>query len=286
MRLGTALYRPRTCQELDDIVEYLDVYGLSAVAAPRELVDMTDDEAIELGAHAAALGLVLSDAIHKPNLMTPSPDLRGQRIELLRTALQRADLMGCQSVITLVGTVAPEDHLAAPHPYMFSEECAREFRDITLRVMDGLDLKTTKLLIEPWTTSFFYQPPRIRAFLEAVDHPSVGVHLDVANMVSQDNYYSTTALVEEAFELLFDYIGGVHFKDIRWDWEHMLLKFDEVPVGQGVIDYERFLAEAARLGDDVACFCEHLESEERYAVSLARLRHVADRVGVKFIRRS
>jgi sugar phosphate isomerase/epimerase len=193
--------------------------------------------------------------------------------------------MGCHGVIVLVGTVAEEDHLAAPHPYMYTDECRREFREILLRAVDGLELPTTKLLVEPWTTSFFYQPAAIREFLDSVSHPAVGVHLDQMNMVDQHHYYRTTELIEETFDLLAGYVGGVHFKDLRWDWRHMLLKFDEVPVGDGVIDYHTYLRRVAELDDDLTCFCEHFPTEGDYAVSFARLHRIAAELGTGFLRR-
>jgi sugar phosphate isomerase/epimerase len=285
MRLGGTRFRPETVADLDSVAEVCDVYGLSAVSAPNAFTEMTDGEAVAFGERARALGLVVGEAVARPNLMVRDDDLRAARIAALRTGLVKAELMGCHGVIVLVGTVGPEDHLAAPHPYMYTAECRLEFREILLRAVDGLELLATKLLVEPWTTSFFYQPAAIREFLESVDHPAVGVHLDQMNMVDQQHYYRTTELIDETFDLLASYVGGVHFKDVRWDWRHMLLKFDEVPVGDGVLDYHTYLRRVAELDDDLTCFCEHFPTEGDYAVSFARLHRIAAELGTGFLRR-
>ena len=285
MRLGGLMYRPADIAGLDALIDTFDTFGLSTLVAPMQFADMADDEAIAYGEHARGLGLTIAEALHRPNLMNRDPEIRAQRIEQLRRGLKKADLMGADSVVILVGTVGEEDHLAAPHPYMFTDECRAEFRDILLRAVDGLELETTRLLIEPWTTSFFYQPADIRAFLDWVDHPSVGVHLDLVNMISQQRYYHTTELVHEAFDLLETYIGGIHIKDLLLDWKHMLLKFDEVQIGDGVVDHAALLERAAKLDPNMSCFTEHLATEAEYAISFARLHFLADRVGSPFVRR-
>lgn len=285
MRLGGLMYRPANIAELDALVDTCDTFGLSTVVAPMQFADMADDEAAAHGEHARGLGLTIAEALHRPNLMIRDTEIRTLRIEQLRRGLRKADLMKADSVVILVGTVGKEDHLAAPHPYMFTEECRTEFRDVLLRALDGLELETTRLLIEPWTTSFFYQPGDIREFLDWVDHPSVGVHLDLVNMINQQRYYRTTELVHEAFDLLETYIGGIHIKDLLWDWKHMLLKFDEVPIGDGVVDHLALLERAAKLDPDISCFTEHLATEAEYAICFARLHFLADRVGSPFVRR-
>jgi sugar phosphate isomerase/epimerase len=286
MRLGGMLFRPNDADELDEMVETFDVYGLSAVSAPAGFVDMTDDEAAAFGERARKLGVEVGEAFARPNLMVRDESLRAQRLENLRAGLRKAEIMGCHAVVVLVGTVSDEDHLAAPHPYMYSDECQQEFREILLRAVDDLDLQTTKLIVEPWTTSFFYQPAAIREFLDRVDHPGIGVHLDQMNMVDQQHYYRTTELINETFDLLAPYIVGVHFKDVRWDWRHMLLKFDEVPVGDGVLDYRTYLRRVAELDVDTACFCEHYQTEGEYAISFARLHKIAAEIGTPFVQRS
>ena len=286
MRLGGMLYKPATIDELDGVIEAFDVYGLSAVSAPVDFADMTDGDAERFGEYARGLGLVVGDANFRPNLMVRDESLREARIAQLRSALVKADVMQAEGVVILVGTVSTEDHLAAPHPYMYTDECRNEFREIILSAVDGLELRHTRLLIEPWTTSFFYQPLAIREFLDSVSHPSVGVHLDQMNMVDQQHYYRTTELITETFDLLSPYIGGIHFKDVLWDWRHMLLKFDEVPVGDGVLDYHTYLRRVASLDVDITCFCEHYKTEGEYAVSFARLHRIAAEIGASFVLRS
>jgi hypothetical protein len=65
----------------------------------------------------------------------------------------------------------------------------------------------------------------------------------------------------------------------------MFMKFDEVLIGDGVLDYSTLLRHLDRLDPDLTCFCEHLHSEGLYAVNFARLHHLAESVGTRFLRR-
>ena len=219
------------------------------------------------------------------NMMSADSELQSERIDLVRRMLVNADRMGSHSVVTCVGSKAVCDHQLAPHPYMHTEECKTEFRDVVLRVLDGLDLVHTSYIIEPWHNTFFYRPEAIVEFIESVDHPSFGLHLDQMNMVSQDYYFDTTSLIDKTFELLSGYVVSAHLKDIACDHEHMFLKYDEVHIGDGVMDYDTYLRRLSELSDDLPCFCEHMDTEAEYALNFARLHRLAEKALTSFMPR-
>ncbi|MDO8213132.1 sugar phosphate isomerase/epimerase [Conexibacter sp. CPCC 206217] len=286
MRLGGAsLHRPENLAELNAAVEQLDVYGLSTIVAPYRLGEMPDDEALEYGQRAAELDILLGEAHYLMNLMVADDEVRAQRIEDLRTVLRKADLMGCYGVISFAGTTHASDSISAPHPDNFTAAYRARFRDVVLRVLDGLDLQVTKLALEANSNTFFYLPEDVAAFMEAVDHPHLGLHLDQMNMVDQFSYYDTTTLIDTTFELLGDRVVGAHFKDIRLDWSHNFLRLDEVLVGDGVLDFTTLLNHLGRMDRDLPCLCEHLDSEGDYAINFARLHRLADELGYDFVRR-
>ncbi len=67
---------------------------------------------------------------------------------------------------------------------MLTEQCRREFREIVLRILDGLELGRTSYALEPWCNTFFYEPGDIHDFFAMVDHPNLRFHLDLMNMGS------------------------------------------------------------------------------------------------------
>jgi sugar phosphate isomerase/epimerase len=284
MRLGGTgdAVRAADADELVALVPKLDAYGLSALAAPRRLAQMTDDDAVAFGVLARSLGLVVGEVAYLGNLMTDDAHARAERIGDLRTLLRKSDLAGCGGVVLLVGTKDPSDRLGAPHPYMFTPECEDEFASVLDAVLDGIELSTSRIFVEPWPTTFFYRPERIERFLTRLGDPRVVLHLDLANMIDPQGYFETTALIDEVFDRLSPSVGSVHLKDVRWDPEFMLLKLDEVLVGDGMVDYPSFLGRLSTLDEDLTCFCEHLASEAEYAANFERLHALAAELGLAF----
>ncbi|NOZ22495.1 MAG: TIM barrel protein [Planctomycetes bacterium] len=288
MRMGGAhpAFNAKTIEDLKPLCETLDKHGLSAIMAPKSLSELSDDECAAFGERARELGLVIGEAGFWENIMTADADLQSARIETIRTMLRKADIMGCNCVVTSVGTKGPGDAWNEPHPYMFTEDCKAELRDLVLRILDGLDLKTTKYCLEAWCHSFFYKLDDIKDFIGRVDHPNFAVHLDQMNLVTIESFYQTTDLVNRTFDLLGEHVVSLHMKDIQWDFKHMFLKWDEVLIGDGVLDYATYLQRIAQdLPEDIPCYCEHLRGEDLYAENFKRLHEHAQKSGLQFKQR-
>lgn len=283
MRLGCTVFRAESEEDLDALAHKFDCYGLSALVAPKSIEDFTEEQAHSYGEKARRLGFVLGEAGFWENLLTPDKELQQSRIERLRRVMRLADVMGCNSVNTLVGTRHPSDRPLFPHAYNFTEECRREFRDIVLQLLDGQDLKHSRLGIEPWYTTFFYQPEDIRAFIDAVDHPRFGVHLDQGNMISHATFYNTTDLIRRTFALLKDHAVSVHIKDLDWQGDHFGLRWNEVFIGDGTMDLVEYIRHIDGLGPDVTVYCEHFADEGEYAINFARLHQLARKAGSSFL---
>ncbi len=285
MRLGGFFGAPSE-DELAPLCAKLDQYGLSAISAPSACAEMADDDVASYGETARGLGLVVGEWGYWNNMMTPDESEQERRVQGLRNVLRKAEVMGVPCVVTLVGTKDVSDHALAPDPYMFTEACKAEFRELVLRVLDGLHLETARYAIEPWCNTFFYQPEDILSFIDSVGHPRFGVHLDQMNMVSFADFYSTTDLINRTFDLLGEHACSVHLKDIAWDYSHMFLKWDEVYIGDGVMDYDTYLKRLAQLPQDTPCYCEHMSQESDYALNFERLHKRAEIAGVRFQRRN
>jgi len=285
MRLG-GWFGANSIQELDPLCEKLDTHGLSAINAPGTLSEMDDDACAAFGEKARSLGIVVGEAGFWENLMTDDAETRTRRIDQVRRMLHKADIMGCGCIVTLVGTKSPSDRPLAPHPYMYSDHCKKEFRQVVLRVLDGLDLQRAKYVIEPWHNTFFYQPEDIREFIDSVDHHAFGLHLDQMKLVNQEYFFHTTDLINKTFDLLAEKVFSVHLKDIRCDETHMFLKWDEVYIGDGVLDYETYLRRLDELPAETPCYCEHMSQESDFTLCFERLHRIADRIGVRFLRRN
>ena len=277
--------RPGSVEDLDDITPQLDRYGLSAIGAPGALWTWNPDDCAAFGERARELGVLVGEANFNGNLMAADPALVDERIKDIRRALQNADVMQCRTLHILPGTKDPDGGMLTPHPDMFTDTYKAELREVVLRIMDGLGLRYTRFLIEPFNHSFFYQPEDIREFFDAVDHPRVGFQLDVVNMIAMDTYFDTTSLIHRTFDLLGEYVYSAHVKDLQWDHGHLTLKWDEVLIGEGTLDLATYLQRLNELDPDTPCYCEHLPDEASYAHNFAKVHEVAEQNGVMIRRR-
>lgn len=292
MRLGASggsrvdpalgFFRAETIGELDALAEKLDRFGLAAIAAPIRTPEMSEDECIEFGERCRSLGIVISEVHFLHNLMARDPGLQAERIEEGRMLLRRADLMGARCLLGFAGSSHPSDSIGAPTAYNFTDAFAAEVREAVLRVLDGLELNTAKYGFEANCKAFFYEPEACAEFLDSVDHPNFGVHLDMMNMISQDTFFDTTSVIKQTFELLEGRILAAHLKDISWDWEYQFLKFDERIVGDGVLDYPTLIGHLAKLDTDFPCMCEHLDTEPEYYIGFERLHKLAADAGTSW----
>lgn len=285
MRLG-GFFSAATHDDLEVVADKLDCYGLSAIGTPGGFHEWTDDACAAFGEEATRLDIVIGECGYWDNLLTPDTDTRDARIAAIRARLVKADVMGCRSVVGLVGSRHPAGSPAIPDAYNYTEACKDEFREIVLRILDGLSLQRTKYIIEPWYNTFFYKPADIAEFIDRIDHPAFGLHLDLMNMISQETFYDTTGLARVTFDLLSHHVASVHLKDAQVDISHHWIKWDEVDIGDGVMDYDAYLTGLAALDEDMPCYCEHMSRERDYALNFARLHHLAGKSGVEFRRRA
>lgn len=208
MRLG-GFYAAERPEELEPLCEQLDRHGPSAIPAPGRLATMSDQECRRFGATAERLGLVIGEAGMWENLATPDPDRRAARIELVRTMLRKANLMGCRCVVTLVGSGDPSDSPLAPDPRMLTEEGARAFRDIRAADPRRAEAHAHGLRDRAWRTSFFFHSEASHGS-STIWTTRVALHLDLVNMVDRPDYFATGALSERVFALLGDRIPAAH----------------------------------------------------------------------------
>jgi len=286
MRLGALTIRANSIDELEPLCEKCDALGLSAIPAPAGYTKWTDDACAAYGEKATSLGFVIGEAGFWQNFLDPDSEAVKNRIKEIRQCLQKGDIMGLRCVVSLAGSKAPGNKALLPHPYNYTDKAKAECREIFLRIVDGLDLNTTRYAIEPWCNGFFYLPDDINAFLKSVNDPRIGLHLDMMNMVSLQTYFHTTELINHTFDLLGDRIVSVHAKDIRWDVSHLMLKWDEVCAGEGVLDYDTFLSNLDKLDRDMTVYTEHWFTEEQWLKAIHCLHDAAAKTGVSFLKRN
>ena len=99
-------------------------------------------------------------------------------------------------------------------------------------------------------------------------------------MISLQNYYHTTELLNECFDRLGEDILGCHAKDPWILPDKMLCYVTEVAPGKGVMDYTTYLVRLSRMKWARSLFIEHLPEEE-YPGARAFVMKTAAKAGVR-----
>jgi len=131
-------------------------------------------------------------------------------------------------------------------------------------------------------------PDSVDSYLEmirAVDRPMFGAHFDPVNLIMTPRvYWNNAALIRDCFARLGEWVVSCHAKDIVLH-HRAALHFDEVQIGDGILDYRTYLRELDRLPREVPLMLEHLEASA-YAVARDRLFAVGEAIGVGFHHRA
>jgi len=204
--------------------------------------------------------------------------------------LAAADEMGVVACVAFHGTVGhagdpwqlSDNYDYGPHPDNLGEAGFQRMVDTARYVIDAVKPKRTKFSLEmvPWLITG--TPQEYLRLIKAVDRPAFAAHIDAANMITSPQFYfDTPRMLREGFALLAPYVVSAHAKDIVMKGGPGLISFhmDEVPPGEGMLDYRAYLRELNALGRDVPLMLEHFDKPE-YDRGRDHIRKVGREIGV------
>jgi len=198
------------------------------------------------------------------NPLDPNPDVAEKNIQYMIERLRLAELLEADTCVNILGS-KNKDCWDGPCKEGYSKAFFEESVAVMQRVIDAVNPVHTKLSFEMMPFYFLDGPEEYLRFLEAINRPATGVHLDICNTMNNPRrLYNNTEFIRHTFELLRDRIVTLHLKDIRLKPNSGVTEFEEVLLGQGEIDYVTLLREIEKLPVDTPAMLEHLETEEEY----------------------
>lgn len=271
MRLG--VYLETKSDDPDEIARaYLDA-GYSAAVCPP--VSLDQPERIEAIREAFARhDVLLAEVGAWNNMLDPDLAQRASAIEVNVQKLALADELGASCCVNIAGSFNPSQW-DGPDPRNLSEEAYELTVQNVRHIIDAVKPKRAFYCLEPMPWAI---PDGVKSYLRlinAIDRDKFGVHLDPVNLVNcPHKYFDNAGLLRECFTGLGQWIISCHGKDIRMQGK-LTVHLDEMPPGQGKLDYGVFLRELSRLPVDTPLILEHLAQEEypaarAYVVGVAR----------------
>lgn len=228
-----------------------------------------------------AENVVIAEVGAWKNMLDPDPTIRKANLDYVTDRLALADAVHARCCVDIAGSYNSK-YWYGMHPKNLSQE----FFDATVEncrhVIDAVKPTRTRFTIEMMPWSLPDSPDSYVRLIRAVDRDSMGVHLDVCNVInSPARFYNNGETIQECFRKLGQWIVSCHGKDLAWVPEYNV-HFAEVVPGRGEIDYATYLTELSKLNVDTPLMLEHLKSSAEYDEAREYVRHVGERAGITF----
>jgi len=245
-------------------------------AAEVPLPNTTDDATVSAYLSAAAKADILIGEVGAwSNPIDSDPVKAKEAIAKCQAQLQWAERIGARCCVNIVGSRHPTIW-DAPHPENFSRDTFALIVQTTREIIDAVKPTRTFYALETMPWIFPSSPDEYLELIQAIDRPGLAVHLDPVNMInSPARAYRTGDFIRECFVKLGPYIKSCHAKDIILR-PQLTVHLDECRPGTGVLDYDVFLREVAKLDRDTVVALEHLPESE-YPLAAQFLRDVQKR---------
>ena len=159
------------------------------------------------------------------------PETRAERTREMKEIADFARLLGVDVVALHLGFV-PHDPSDPMYP---------EIVQVTQEVCDHCRSNNQRLHLETGQET----ADALLAFIAAVDRDNLFINFDPANMI----LYGSGEPIE-ALRKVGRFVRSVHCKDAKWAADPGKEWGAEVPVGQGDVNFERFLATLQEIGYD------------------------------------
>jgi len=252
--------------------------GYGAVYAP--VGDAKDESIVAKYREAAAKAdLVIAEVGAWSNPLSPDAAKAKEGLERNIAGLALADLLGARCCVNIVGSRSLQ--WDGPHPDNLTPATFDLIVETARKIIDAVKPTRTFYTLETMPFMFPDSADSYLQLLKAIDRPRFAVHLDPVNLIcSPQRYYGSAALIKECFAKLGPQIKSCHAKDIILR-PILTTHLDEVPIGQGGLDYGAYLSELSKLDPSTPLMMEHMKMEE-YPPSAEHLRKVAREKGLSF----
>ena len=211
------------------------------------------------GVWAGYSGLKVWDNVSGPLTLGLLPETyRAQRIEDLKRGSDFAEMIGCDKIITHVGFI-PENPNEVSYNGMI----------VALREVAQYAAKKGQYFL--FETGQETPVTMLRA-IEDIGSDNVGVNLDPANLILYGKGNPVDALY-----VIGKYVKDVHGKDGKYPTNGRELG-EETPLGQGHVDYPRFIKGLKALGYDGPITIEREISGEKQIEDIKMAKEILERL--------
>lgn len=277
LRLGGPIYRKYADPET--WVQAVKAKGYRAAYCPVGVGAKTEEiKAYEAAAKHA--DIVIAEVGAWSNPISPDAEMAKAAYQKCVDSLTLADEIGANCCVNISGSKNPV-HWAGPHADNLTPETFEQIVEVTRKILLEVNPKRTYFVLEPMPWTYPDSVDSYLKLIKAIAHPQFGVHMDPMNLITTPTlFYRNADLIRDCFRRLGPHIRSCHGKDIVIKEDYYMPQFTEVRPGLGVLDYQVFLKELAKI-PEIPLMMEHLSSEEAYDSAAAHIRAEGEKVGIR-----
>jgi sugar phosphate isomerase/epimerase len=168
------------------------------------------------------------------NLTNPVEQERNSIMDIYKTHIRFASLLGCGMVGTETGAMNREySYEKANH----SETALLTFIENLKVIIDYSEKMGVIIGIEPVYNHIVSDIERAYRVMASVNSPNLQIILDPVNLLTFNNFKDQEFIIKGAFELFSKDIAVIHLKDFKIEEEKII----STPIGTGLLNYELLL---------------------------------------------
>ena len=266
-------------QSIGDVVRGIREAGYTACECGGNTFNSVTDEQIrELHAALKQYDVEFYTIHVWTNLTHPDPETQARNIQSYITNIEAAERVGIPNIVMHTG--GADTNQDKPHPQNWSRWLWELAVANTKKVVAATPGSKIDLCFEAVNSHNQNTPQSHVRLKEDVGSDRVKVTLDPTNMYHPGVYFRNSELINMCFELLGEDIKYAHAKDISWTSMVPGLAEGAI-IGEGIQDYELYLAHLSRMKSPRCLLIEHLRGAEAYEQSHTFVKETAKRIGVK-----
>lgn len=202
------------------------------------------------------------------NMVDIEPEKRQKAIDKLLMIIPACAKIGTRVIATCTGSRNPES-MWRDHPDNQSDETWKTLRSTLERILPAAEAAGVDIAFEPEYNNVCQNARLSRQLIDEMASPRLKVVMDAANIFGKNDLSRMTEVLDEAFDLLGDYIAIAHGKDLDHGGDA-----GHLAAGTGKLDYAHYVKLLCSLSFDVPVIL-HGVKEQQLPESAAMLRRHA-----------
>ena len=239
MRLGIfarTFSRPTVEGVFDAVREHqLDCvqFNMACAGLPTLPDDIAPSLAIRIHEASMSRGTEIAAVSGTYNMAHPDPEARQAGLRRLRTLASACHGMGTSVITLCTGTRDPEN-MWRWHPENVSSQAWSDLLSSMEAALRIAEEEQVTLAFEPERANVVNTAAKGHALLAAMQSSRLKVVIDPANLIVPGDEYQMSQVLDEAFDLLGEYIVIAHAKDRGADDTFQT-------AGGGILDYDQYV---------------------------------------------